>query len=74
MAEPPQHGATEEAVTRPTSWAEVWCMLAPWLGYVFLIGAALLGLFTASGAEDEGGYAAGIATFLLAMLLVALRI
>jgi hypothetical protein len=55
-----------------SAWA-AWRLVAPWLGYGFLGGAAVLGLFTASGADDEATYASGLATFAVAALLIAWR-
>jgi hypothetical protein len=52
---------------------EAWRLVAPWLGYVFLGAAALLGLFTASGADDAATYASGLATFAVAASLIAWR-
>lgn len=52
---------------------EAWRLVAPWLGYVFLGAAALLGLFTASGADDQATYASGLATFAVAASLIAWR-
>ena len=49
-------------------------MIAPWLGHVFLAGAGILGLFTASGAGDRATYAVGLATFAVAVILIAVRI
>jgi hypothetical protein len=66
-----QHSA--EQAPRPIGADEVWRLVAPGLGYVFLAAAAVLGLFTASGAGDDATYAAGIATFLLAAIIIAAR-
>lgn len=49
-------------------------MIAPWLGYVFLTSAGLLGLFTASGAADQATYVCGLLTFAVAAVLIAARI
>ncbi|MGH7122535.1 MAG: hypothetical protein ACREFP_26690 [Acetobacteraceae bacterium] len=57
----------------PVSGAEVWRMVKPWLGYVFLAAAAVLGLFTASRAGDDTTYGAGLALFILAAIVVAWR-
>ncbi len=54
--------------------SEAWQLVAPWLGHVFLAAAAVLGLFTASGEVDGATYGAGIATFLLAILVIFVRI
>jgi hypothetical protein len=51
----------------------LWRLLAPWLGYAFLGASAVLGLFTASAAEDGASYAAGLATFALAAIIIAVR-
>ena len=53
--------------------SEVWSLVAPWLGYVFLAAAAILGLFTASDAPDGATYAAGMATFAVAGIIIAVR-
>jgi FtsH-binding integral membrane protein len=52
---------------------EFWRMVAPWLGYVFLVCAGLLGLFTASAAADEATYACGLLTFAVAGVLIVVR-
>ncbi len=52
---------------------EVWRLVGPWLGYVFLAFAAVLGLFTASGAPDRATYLSGMLTFAIAVVVVALR-
>jgi len=51
----------------------VWRLIGPWLGYVFLAFAALLGLFTASGAADRATYVAGMLTFAIAVAVIAMR-
>jgi len=51
---------------------EVWRLVAPWLGHAFLAAAAVLGLFTASGAEGAT-YETGIATFVVAAILIFVR-
>jgi hypothetical protein len=48
--------------------------VAPWLGHVFLAAAAVQGLFTASGDADSATYAAGLATFFVAVLVIFVRI
>ena len=53
--------------------AELWRLVAPWFGYAFLVMAAVLGLFTASGNVDGATYASGLGTFALAVLLIAVR-
>jgi hypothetical protein len=64
----------ENAATAPALGAgAVWRMVAPWLGYAFLAVAAVLGLFTASGAGDRATYASGLATVAIAALLIAWR-
>jgi hypothetical protein len=77
MANPaPAHAAANESApaTLPTIGAhEVWALVGPWLGHVFLTAAAVLGLFTASG-EHGVTYGAGLATFVVAVLLIFLRI
>lgn len=62
--------AAQEA---PAGAGAAWRLVAPWLGYGFLGGAAVLGLFTASGAEDDATYASGLATVAIAALLIAWR-
>jgi hypothetical protein len=62
------------AATQPALPArEVWRMIGPWLGYVFLGFAGILGLFTASASADGAGYDAGLATFAIAVAVIALR-
>lgn len=64
----------KSAVTAPPlSAREAWRLIAAWLGYFFLGGAAVLGLVTASGAEDDATYASGLATCAVAVLLIAWR-
>lgn len=52
----------------------VWRWTAPWLFGALLVAAALLGLFAASRAQDDGSYAIGFATAGLSLLLLAWRI
>ena len=77
MAHPPtDRVAAQEvpaATAPPVRAGEMWRLIAPWLGYIFLGGAAVLGLFTASGADDEATYASGLATFAVAAVLIAWR-
>ena len=73
----PNHrqGGGEALVTlHPVALAEVWAMLAPWIGHVLLIAAAIFGLATASGAADDAAYDAGMVTFLVAVVLIAFRV
>jgi hypothetical protein len=74
MAHPlPEHEAAPP--TAPTLGArEAWRLVAPWLGHIFLAGAAVLGLFTASGGADGVTYGAGLATFFVAVLVIFVRI
>lgn len=58
----------------PVPGREVWRMVVPWLGHLFLAAAALLGLFTASGAPDAASYDAGFALFVLAVVAIAWRL
>jgi hypothetical protein len=71
------HPAALQDNERPTAPAvparEVWRLVAPWLGYVFLVFAGVLGLFTASGAADRPTYVSGLVTFAVAGVLIALR-
>lgn len=53
---------------------ELWRWAAPWLLGALLVVVALLGLFTASRAQDEGAYAVGFVTAGLAVLALAWRI
>jgi hypothetical protein len=64
-----------QAAGRPVGipMGEFWRMLVPWLGYVFLAAAGVLGLFTASGGVDEVTYMAGLALFILAIVVIAWR-
>jgi hypothetical protein len=48
-------------------------MVAPWLGYGFLAASGVLGLFTASAATDAPTYAAGLGTFVLAIVIIVMR-
>jgi hypothetical protein len=73
MADRAMHGEARDGVDRPTGAREVWGLLAPGLGYLFLAAAAVLGLLTASGAEEDLTYATGLATFLVALLIAAMR-
>jgi hypothetical protein len=50
-----------------------WRLIAPWLGYVFLAASGVLGLMTASAGADEATYDAGLATFLVALLIIIVR-
>ncbi len=80
MNHPPAHhaavqhrGPDGDAMTP----AEVWRMVVPGLGYVFLAGAAVLGLFTASAgsaAGDQASYVAGLGCFVVAVFIMALRL
>ena len=67
-----QHGAA--GAPRPIGTDAVWRMIAPWLGYIFLAAAGVLGLFTASGDVDDATYAAGLGLFALAVVIIAVRI
>lgn len=49
----------------------LWRWTAPWLAGVLLAGASLLGLFTASRAEDGASYEIGLITAALALLALA---
>jgi hypothetical protein len=63
-----------EPATAPTVPArELLRMVAPWLGYVFLVFAGVLGLFTASAAADQATYVSGLVTFAVAGVLIVLR-
>jgi hypothetical protein len=66
------HEAADPAVVR-TDLATVWRLVAPWLGYLLLAVAAVLGLFTASEAGEGEDYVAGLLTFGLAVLVIAWR-
>lgn len=70
----PAETEQEAVILMPTSLREVWRLLAPWLGYVLLAAAGVLGLATASGGADEATYDAGMTTFVLAVLIIAIRI
>lgn len=77
---PPRHGleaveaGDEDVITRPTDFYHVWRLLAPWLGYLLIGAAGVLGLFTASGNPEGDGYVAGMVTFGIAVVMIALRI
>ncbi len=49
-------------------------MVGPFLGYVFLAFAGILGLFTASDAADSATYDTGMLTFAIAVAVIALRV
>jgi len=72
----PQHDAAqhETDLPQPVDAREVWRLIVPGLGYVFLAAAAVLGLFTASGDVDQATYEAGLATFVLAAIIIAVRL
>lgn len=70
-AAPP--GAADEGAAPGVGAREAWLLLAPWLGYLFLAAAALLGLFTASGAPDDATYAAGLGTSIVAVIIIVTR-
>jgi hypothetical protein len=67
------HSSAPQDRPHPTSADEVWRLIAPWLGYVFLGAAAILGLFTASAASDSPTYDSGLATFAVAGILIVMR-
>jgi hypothetical protein len=77
MAHPlPEHAAAHQSAPSdlPAITAgEAWRLVAPWLGYVFLTAAALLGLFTARGDADAVTYGVGLATFFVAVALIVVR-
>ena len=58
----------------PVPASEVWHLVGPWLGYVFLAFAGVLGLFTASGATDGATYLSGLVTFAIAIIVIAMRV
>jgi hypothetical protein len=72
----PIHAAAQDAapIAPALGAREVWALVAPWLGHVFLTAAALLGLFTASGGAEGATYGAGLATFAVAVFLIFVRI
>jgi hypothetical protein len=73
----PQHDAAQQEMAHgpePVATAELWRLVAPGLGYAFLAAAAVLGLITASGNVDGPTYAAGLATFGLAVVIIAVRL
>jgi CDP-diglyceride synthetase len=53
---------------------EVWRWLAPWLLGAFLAGAAFLGFYAASRAQDDGTYILGFVTAGLAFLMLIWRV
>ena len=77
---PPAHGLEavevddQNVITRPTDFYHVWRLLAPWLGYLVIGAAGVLGLFTASGQPQGDPYIAGMVTFGVAVVMIALRI
>lgn len=60
--------------TSPGDVASVLHVLAPWIFYVLLAAAGIIGLFGASFAADSGGQDAGLFCFVLAIALIAWRI
>jgi hypothetical protein len=67
------HEIDDPAIVR-TDFATVWRLVAPWLGYLVLAVAAVLGLMTASEAGEGEDYAAGFLTFGLAVLITLWRL
>lgn len=67
-------GENEDVITRPTDFYSVWRLLTPWLGYLLIGAAGVLGLFTASGQPHGDPYIAGMVTFGVAVVMIALRI
>jgi len=63
----------ERPTAPPIPAREVWRLIGPWLGYVFLAFVAVLGLFTASGASDNATYVVGMLTFAIAVAVIAIR-
>jgi hypothetical protein len=64
----------QEDPTLPAlSGGAAWRLVGPWLGYAFLGAAAVLGLFTASGATDGATYDSGLVATAVALILVAWR-
>jgi hypothetical protein len=61
-----EDGASERVGAR-----QFWAWSAPWVGYALLALAGVLGLFTASDAEDPASYFAGMLTFVLAVAIIA---
>jgi hypothetical protein len=58
----------------PVRLSEVRGWIAPWLGHGLLVAAGIFGLSTASGAPDDATYDAGMITFALAVLILAIRL
>jgi hypothetical protein len=53
---------------------ELWRFVAPWLGYVVIGAAGLLGLSLGSRTADPAGHEAGVLCFFLAVALAAWRV
>jgi hypothetical protein len=71
---PPPHAAPQDNAPLPAvSGTEAWRIVAPWLGYAGLGAAAVLGLFTASGAEDGATYDSGLVAAAVAIILIVWR-
>ena len=67
----PARPPTREALTRAVGLHELYRWFAPWVSGLLLVIAALLGLFTASAAQDAGSFDAGFVTFGLAIFALA---
>ncbi len=67
----PRHDAAPTAP--PVAAGEVWRLVGPWLGYVALAAAGIFGLFTASAGPDGATYDTGLATFAIAVAVIAIR-
>ncbi|HXP31242.1 MAG TPA: hypothetical protein VN832_09145 [Stellaceae bacterium] len=71
--EAPPHHPTGAGL-EPVSLGEAWQLIAPWLGHALLAAAAVFGLLVASGAPDSATYDSGMATFVVAVAIIAIRI
>jgi hypothetical protein len=67
-------GSARAPAAERVGWGELWRWVAPWLGGALLMLVALLGLFVASRAEDEGTYIGGFAAAVIAVIAFIWRL
>jgi hypothetical protein len=63
--------ASENGAARAIGWRQLYRWFAPWIGGLLLVLAALLGLFTAAGAQDTTDAAGGYTLCALALVALA---